>query len=74
LFQKSQDADREDPEELAERALLARPSEEDLIGVPEMGAQQGGLPPCSGNPKTPIGKIQKNLLKEPYWRRHRKKI
>jgi acyl-CoA synthetase (AMP-forming)/AMP-acid ligase II len=25
-------------------------------------------------PKTPIGKIQKNLLKEPYWRGHRKKI
>jgi len=25
-------------------------------------------------PKTPIGKIQKNLLKEPYWHDHRKKI
>ena len=25
-------------------------------------------------PKTPIGKIQKNLLKEPYWKSHSKKI
>jgi acyl-CoA synthetase (AMP-forming)/AMP-acid ligase II len=25
-------------------------------------------------PKTPIGKIQKNLLKEPYWKERRKKI
>jgi acyl-CoA synthetase (AMP-forming)/AMP-acid ligase II len=25
-------------------------------------------------PKTPIGKIQKNVLKDPYWRDHRKKI
>ena len=25
-------------------------------------------------PKTPIGKIQKNLLKEPYWAEQRKKI
>jgi acyl-coenzyme A synthetase/AMP-(fatty) acid ligase len=25
-------------------------------------------------PKTPIGKIQKNVLKEPYWKERRKKI
>jgi len=25
-------------------------------------------------PKTPIGKIQKNVLKEPYWKERKKRI